>query len=270
MDFEKIKLVVSDVDGTFTSNSKILLKSTYEALKIIKSKNMLFGLCSGRETLSLHNLTKKWGIEEYVDFLIGFGGAQIFDLRNKTEKYTYLLDGQIIKDIIKHYDDMDLNFAIPWEGTLYFPKMNRHVIPSATFEMMKYEIVDFDIFLNEPKFKVMLFCDETYMDKVIERSKSLVLKNFNGTPIRTGPNLFEYMNDKVSKSSGLQIYLDDNNLTFDNVCAFGDADNDYGMLKDSYIGVAMKNGSEKTKNIANYITDDNDSDGIYNFVKKYF
>ena len=50
---------------------------------------------------------------------------------------------------------------------------------------------------------------------------------------------------------------------------FWDADNDYEMTLHAGVGVVMANGSEKTKSVADYITDDNDHDGIGNFIEKY-
>ena len=43
----------------------------------------------------------------------------------------------------------------------------------------------------------------------------------------------------------------------ENLCSFGDADNDYEMTLHAGVGVVMANGSEKTKSVADYITDDN-------------
>ena len=52
------------------------------------------------------------------------------------------------------------------------------------------------------------------------------------------------------------------------LCVFGDADNDYDMVKNAAMGVVMANGSEKTKSAANYITEDNNHDGVGNFISK--
>ncbi len=44
--------------------------------------------------------------------------------------------------------------------------------------------------------------------------------------------------------------------------AFGDWDNDAGMLSSVGMGIAMANGSDKAKKSAKIITKDNNSDGI--------
>ncbi len=51
--------------------------------------------------------------------------------------------------------------------------------------------------------------------------------------------------------------------------AFGDGGNDISMLKHVQLGVAMGNANPEVKEIANYVTDDVDNDGIWNALK-YF
>ena len=44
--------------------------------------------------------------------------------------------------------------------------------------------------------------------------------------------------------------------------SFGDAENDIDMLKAAEVGVAMGNGVDCVKEIADYVTSDVDDDGI--------
>ena len=46
--------------------------------------------------------------------------------------------------------------------------------------------------------------------------------------------------------------------------AFGDGFNDQDMLKEVNIGVAMGNAVDELKEMASYVTNDIDYDGIYN------
>ena len=51
--------------------------------------------------------------------------------------------------------------------------------------------------------------------------------------------------------------------------AFGDGANDAQMLKYCNIGVAMGNGVEITKTLADYVTDDVNKDGVYKALKHF-
>ena len=54
------------------------------------------------------------------------------------------------------------------------------------------------------------------------------------------------------------------------VIAFGDEDNDLEMLEFAGCGVAMGNGIEGVKSVANKVTKSNEEDGIAVFLKDYF
>ena len=57
----------------------------------------------------------------------------------------------------------------------------------------------------------------------------------------------------------------------ENILAFGDEDNDMEMIEYAGHGVAMKNGIEELKNIANAITPfTNDENGLAKYLQEYF
>ena len=51
--------------------------------------------------------------------------------------------------------------------------------------------------------------------------------------------------------------------------AFGDYDNDIGMLKASGYGIAMGNGLDSVKRVARFVTDTNTNDGVAKAIRKY-
>ena len=53
------------------------------------------------------------------------------------------------------------------------------------------------------------------------------------------------------------------------IMAFGDHYNDIEMLEGVGIGVAMGNAQKEVKQAADYVTDTNEKDGIYQGLKHY-
>ena len=72
-----------------------------------------------------------------------------------------------------------------------------------------------------------------------------------------------------SKQVGIDVFCDYFGIDRANTMAFGDGGNDITMLKHVGIGVAMGNANPEVKEIADYITDDVDSDGIWNALKHF-
>ncbi len=85
------------------------------------------------------------------------------------------------------------------------------------------------------------------MPAVIERAKTFKNERFKCASLQTTQHLFEFMDPRISKSFGLQKLMEMHGFTMENLCTFGDADNDYDMTLHAGVGVVMANGSEKNK-----------------------
>ena len=66
------------------------------------------------------------------------------------------------------------------------------------------------------------------------------------------------------KVAGIKEYLKTIQVDKSETMAFGDGENDIGMLQFVQTGVAMGNAEPIVKEIADYITDSVDEDGIMN------
>lgn len=264
-----IKAIMCDVDGTLLTSEGVVSKRTVNAIKKAREKGILFGLSTGRDVNSIQTLLKEWGIDGLVDSIVGTGGAEIYDYVLGVDKQSYPLDGKLIQEIIDHYKDMDVNFAIPFDGILFAPKDDEHIQNLSRDDKVPYQVVDFNEFLKEPKPKVMIVTDPEQMEEVVERSKTFHNDQYKSAALITASTLFEYMDPRISKTYGLKQVMEMHGIDMKEVCTFGDADNDYDMTLNAGVGVVMANGSEKTKSVANYVTDDNDHDGIAKFIENY-
>ena len=237
---KNVKAVMCDIDGTLLSSNGIVTPKTIEAIKKLREHGILFGISTGRDVPSVKHLLKVWGIDGLVDLMVGSNGGEIYDYADDYYEMNYPLPGSLILEIMKHFEDMDVNFAIHGDGVLYTPKEDD-----------------------------LITCAPETMPAVIERSKTFHNEKFKSACLQTTKLLFEFMDPRISKDFGLRKIMEKRGFTMENLCSFGDADNDYEMTLHAGVGVVMANGSEKTKSVADYITDDNDHDGMGNFIEKY-
>lgn len=153
-----VKAIMCDIDGTLLSSEGVVTKKTVEMIKKSREKGILFGLSTGRDVNSIQTLLGTWGIEGLVDMIVGTGGAEIYDYTFDISKAQYPLDGELIKEIVKHYEDMDCNFAIPEDGIFYSPKDDEYIQDLSKGDRVPYKVVDYDEYLTSPKAKLIIIC----------------------------------------------------------------------------------------------------------------
>ena len=74
----------------------------------------------------------------------------------------------------------------------------------------------------------------------------------------------------VSKAVGIQELVKRINRDMQDTIAFGDGRNDIEMLRCVNLGIAMGNAAIETKNVADFITDNVESNGIVKALKHFF
>ena len=75
--------------------------------------------------------------------------------------------------------------------------------------------------------------------------------------------------ENPDKGTVLTYVADHLNISTDDCYAFGDSNNDISMFKAAGHGIAMGNACDELKEIAEYVTDSVNDDGIYHAFKHY-
>ncbi|KAL5783347.1 hypothetical protein ACOSP7_008376 [Xanthoceras sorbifolium] len=83
------------------------------------------------------------------------------------------------------------------------------------------------------------------------------------------PDMLEIVPLGTSKGSGVRMLLDHLGVTTKEIMAIGDGENDIEMLELASLGIALSNGAEKTKAVANVIGASNDEDGVADAIYRY-
>lgn len=83
-------------------------------------------------------------------------------------------------------------------------------------------------------------------------------------PMFAGKKGADVVEQQASKAEGLIRLCDYFNVDISNTAAFGDSMNDYEIIREAGIGIAMGNAFEELKKAADYVTSGVDNDGIWN------
>ena len=109
--------------------------------------------------------------------------------------------------------------------------------------------------LDEKVYQCMCFIDE-------KKEKQLLAKMKNCTSGRWHPLFTDISPLGGTKQNGIDQFLKYYDIDLSETMAFGDGGNDVAMLKHVAYAVAMGNGEEAVKEIADYVTDSVDEDGV--------
>ena len=88
------------------------------------------------------------------------------------------------------------------------------------------------------------------------------------TVLKSAPFFLEFINKEADKGEGLRALAKHLGVNKEEIIAMGDAGNDIAMIKYAGLGVAMKNASMEVKEIADFITESNEDDGVAKLIDK--
>lgn len=83
------------------------------------------------------------------------------------------------------------------------------------------------------------------------------------------PTNIEVNPSGVNKANALEVVCKKLGITMNEVMAVGDSMNDKKMIKQAGFGVAMGNAQDEIKQVADYITDTNNNDGVAKVIERF-
>lgn len=266
-----VTLVITDLDGTLLDSEKNVSEANRQAIQNLKNHGILFGIASGRPVESGIFLSRKWGLEDSISFLVGMNGGAMYDMRRQEKEKFATMDGEEILEIIQHFrdlKDLNLHFEVMDGNSRYVEWSSPETLENAALYGENEIIVDLDEYLKGRRVdKLIIRSRPEDQSKVIEHAKKM--KSDHVASYSTSDILYEYVKPEINKGYGLQKVCDHYGLSLDNVVAFGDEANDVEMLMLAGTGVAMANGITPAKMAANVVSDyTNDQDALAHFINE--
>lgn len=251
------KIVFFDVDGTIThhENGSISHK-TKEAIYTLKNKGIKVVAATGRP-LSLCNEIRELGIDT---FITANGG---YVKHNNEVIHKNTMDRKIIQDVFEFAQKEKDALSFYTEEFTMNGIENQNTIKALkeTLSLNEYPGTT-ELTLIEEVFLMCLFANDESAEKYVSRFPDLTFRRWH-------PFVLNVLQEDISKSLAIKKTLEYFNIDKTEAAAFGDGENDIDMLEIAGLGIAMGNGNDKVKEIADYVTKKSSEDGIYFALKKY-
>jgi len=287
------KLVAIDLDGTMLNSYGIVTENTKHIIRETIKRGTDVIIASGRTSISfLKKLSKEIGSENY--FISG-NGASIYDLKNDKVLYNKFVSKSKILEIIKICEENSIFYNVYTEKEIISKSLNYNVLYYYKENQKREENQRTNINIvenpyeyiknmdNENFLKVMI-CDgdKQIFDSIIRKIKQvenievLDVSHMSRKIIKQGTLDVEiaYFYTEVSamgvdKWNAIEYLTKKNGINTDEIIAIGDNINDLNMIKNAGVGIAMQNAMPLVKERAKYITQDNNSEGVANAIKKF-
>ncbi len=255
---KKLKLVATDLDGTFLKNDKSISKENLDALLSLGEKGILRVVATGRNLQKTQEV-----IANHVpfDYIVFSSGAGVYDWKNEKLLFYQNLNKLVVQQLSDYLVARDLNFhlfkPVPENFKCWYFRGN---IPCSEFERyfdyhQSYSeklLVNQNIDSEACQFLVVFPNDPDRFHKI----KDDIQKHFpdvkvvrTSSPLETDYIWMEIFHHSVSKGNGVRFLCDWLNIGHEYTLGIGNDFNDMDLLEFTNFSYIVENGPDELKEL---------------------
>lgn len=262
------KLMAVDMDGTLLREDKTISPKTKEAINKATQKGVKVVLASGRPIEGLERYLEELNLVSEEDYVMSFNGGVIQNVKTKAVISKNVLTGKDLKRLYAIAQDLHINIHAFTKQGCITPKMNEYSEVEGRINQIPVHVVDFNTVADdEDVIKVMMVDPEPILEEAIKKLPKALYEQYH--IVRSAPFFLEFLNPAAGKGTGVKALANHLGILQEEIICIGDAGNDLDMIEYAGLGVAMGNAFEEVKAIADYVTYDNESDGIAHVIEKF-
>lgn len=262
------KIIALDMDETLLQPNKTISKEDKEALQKAMNMGIHIVLATGRPV---------FGIKKYIDelgipnngYVVCFNGAEVKTIDGTKRIYTEKLTGAdlvYLKTLAKNNNVF--MHCIDDDGSCFSECHSTYTDLECTLNGITLNVVDYNtVAIDHVITKIMHVDEPSVLDESIKKLPKEVYEKYN--VVKSAPFFLEFLNPKADKWYGIEALANYLGVKNEEIMCFGDEENDFMMVKNAGMGIAMGNGIEKLKNVAKFVTVKNYENGVAYALNKF-
>ncbi|WP_417444376.1 HAD family hydrolase [Joostella sp.] len=262
MDLSKVRLVVTDMDGTLLNTKGEVSDSFFELFKKFKANDIHFVAASGRQYDSITN--KLASIVDDITIIAENGGIA---KRGAEELLVTNLPAENTNQIIELLRGIDDVFVVLCgKKSSYIETKDATFIELFNEYYAAYEVVEDLTKVDKDDFvKIAVYHFESSEEHIYPSVKHLE----DSLQVKvSGKNWLDLSHPNANKGYALKMLQDKLGISKSETMVFGDYNNDLEMLALADFSYAMENAHPNVIKIANYKTKSNDENGVEYILNK--
>lgn len=262
------KAVFLDMDGTLLRTDHSVSEPTKKTIKKILDKGIPVVLVSARPLDAMLPIAREIGVLGHP--LVSLNGGYIVE--GEKPVFQAVIDPETTTRVTDKTRPFKVTIAYYLQRE-WFAEVNDSWIQHEQKIMdVKIKVGPFPDLIRDwstrktgPN-KMMVMSDPATISVAEQHLKSVFGHSLN---IYTSkPTYLEIMDPRASKSNALRFLIERMNIDRTEIIAIGDNFNDREMIQFAGMGVAMGNAPDEIKEVADYVTDTNNNDGVQKALEK--
>ena len=255
-------IVFSDLDGTLRPKDGGLSPRMIEAIKKFQEAGNLFVMTTGRNRQKAEEFAKEYGGSRYI---INANGGEVFDTLKRKTIFSADIPKETMEKLWKIAKKFGARLCVNIAADFRFVTAKRDDDSNYVEKVFK----SFDEICGKYKIVGGYFSGFSDNDRPALKLKAIKIKDL-GYPNEGkngGENYLDFVYASCDKGIGVKKLLQHLNVSYDKAISMGDGMNDTPMFSATAISVAMANGSEQVKYVADVVTDHVKRDGAAKFLE---
>ncbi len=244
-----IKTIIVDLDRTLLHTDKTLSAYTVNVLNECKKCGIKIMIATARP----FRTTKQYCDSIDFDAMVVSNGARIIYKNQRKDYGICLRSAAHLLNALKRYPNLRITLET---GDCAYSNL-----PIEDYETILSDNL-ISIANKEGTLKILVHLDN---EKTLALVKNELTEDLYYT-IAHG-YLMQIMNIYATKWNGIKAMLDICNCSPNETVYFGDDQDDIEPIKMCGLGIAVSNGIDEAKAVADYITESNDDDGVAKFIE---
>ena len=246
----KKKYLFFDIDGTLTTGgmNSFIPETAKQTLRALRKNGHVVAIATGRPYAMSKDVAKDLGVDS---FICNGGNTVIFEGEKIVNES---LNQDNVRALLQECIEYDFPYCISQKDDFYFLTQDMSKLPDFGNDFLKD-------FLKEEHFdpaklshvkRFMVFVDREQQKK-LTTYPDLVPQRYEEAFVMIEPD---------DKYKGIKKLMEKQGFPLEDVVVFGDGENDIKMFQQAACSIAVGNAIPELKELASYITERSDEDGI--------
>lgn len=265
------KILFVDLDATLLCDDKSISEKNRGAIQRMLAEGHYIALATGRPVENGRAVARELGLTLPGCYMIAFNGAVLYDCSADRVLLKRSLPIDVVQELFERAKKAGLYAQTYTNTDIITTKHTKELDYYTKKSKLSYKLSEnvLDLLDEEPQ-KVLLIALERKERLIKFQRENLKWEQGKCNSFFSCAEYLEYCPVDTSKGSGIEYLTQILGMSMDSTVAIGDEENDISMIRTAHIGVAMKNGIQEIKNVADYVTEnDNNHDAIAEVIEKF-